>query len=120
MKRNIPCGVGSSSIAVDINGYIFPCHRFVANKEYAIGNVLEDIKMNNELFLQEIKMEQHEDCQKCWVKNLCAGGCPNENLVNAGSTQKSEEKSCKFIQSMYNDLVHIYLELTNEEKQKLF
>lgn len=120
MKRNIPCGVGSSSIAVDINGYIFPCHRFVANKEYAIGNVLEDIKMNNELFLQEIKMEQHEDCQKCWVKNLCAGGCPNENLVNAGSTQKSEEKNCKFIQSMYNDLVHIYLELTNEEKQKLF
>lgn len=120
IQRDIPCGVGSSSIAVDINGNIFPCHRFVANKEYTIGNVLKDKKINNESFLDEIKLEKHEKCINCWVKNLCVGACPNENLVNAGSTQKSKEKSCKFIRSMYNDLIHIYLELTIEDKKHLF
>lgn len=120
IERNIPCGVGSSNIAVDINGDIFPCHRFAANKEYVMANVLRDTEMNNKSFLEEIDIDKHEECKKCWVKNLCAGGCPNENLVNAGSTQKSAEKSCKFIRSMYNDLIHVYLELTSNDKKQLW
>ncbi len=76
--------------------------------------------MNNKSFLEEIDIDKHEECKKCWVKNLCAGGCPNENLVNAGSTQKSTEKSCKFIRSMYNDLIHVYLELTSNDKKQLW
>lgn len=43
----------------------------------------------------------------------------NENLVNAGTTQKSDSKNCRFIQAMYNDLIHAYLELTVENKKQL-
>lgn len=52
-------------------------------------------------------------------RNLCVGACPNENLVNAGTTQKSDSKNCRFIQAMYNDLIHAYLELTVENKKQL-
>lgn len=41
------------------------------------------------------------------------------NLVNAGTTQKSDSKNCRFIQAMYNDLIHAYLELTVENKKQL-
>lgn len=95
------------------------CHRFVANKEYAMGNVLKDTKIEKMPFLEEITLEKHKECKNCWARNLCVGACPNENLVNAGTTQKSDSKNCRFIQAMYNDLIHAYLELTVENKKQL-
>ena len=97
----------------------YPCHRFVANKEYAMGNVLKDTKIEKMPFLEEITLEKHKECKNCWARNLCVGACPNENLVNAGTTQKSDSKNCRFIQAMYNDLIHAYLELTVENKKQL-
>lgn len=119
VARKILCGVGSAQLAVDINGEIYPCHRFVANKEYAMGNVLKDTKTEKMPFLEEITLEKHKECKNCWARNLCVGACPNENLVNAGTTQKSDSKNCRFIQAMYNDLIHAYLELTVENKKQL-
>lgn len=119
VARKILCGVGSAQLAVDINGEIYPCHRFVANKEYAMGNVLKDTKIEKMPFLEEITLEKHKECKNCWARNLCVGACPNENLVNAGTTQKSDSKNCRFIQAMYNDLIHAYLELTVENKKQL-
>lgn len=118
--RNIPCGVGSTAFAVDINGEIYPCHRFVANKEYSMGNVLHDAEIRSASFLEEISIEKHDDCVTCWAKNLCAGACPNENFVNTGSTQKSNIKNCNFTQAMFDDLIRVYLELTAENKKRLF
>lgn len=119
VASKILCGVGSAQLAVDINGEIYPCHRFVANKEYAMGNVLKDTKIEKMPFLEEITLEKHKECKNCWARNLCVGACPNENLVNAGTTQKSDSKNCRFIQAMYNDLIHAYLELTVENKKQL-
>ncbi len=118
--RDIPCGVGTTQIAIDINGDIYPCHRFVANKEYSLGNVLTSVELDNTNFIEEISIKYHEECKKCWAKNLCAGACPNENLVNTGTTQNSTKKNCKYIKAMYKSLINIYINLSLEDKKELF
>lgn len=52
-----------------------------------MGNVLKDTKIEKMPFLEEITLEKHKECKNCWARNLCVGACPNENLVNAGTTQ---------------------------------
>lgn len=117
--KNVTFSYAQNTDPVFRNGEIYPCHRFVANKEYAMGNVLKDTKIEKMPFLEEITLEKHKECKNCWARNLCVGACPNENLVNAGTTQKSDSKNCRFIQAMYNDLIHAYLELTVENKKQL-
>lgn len=118
-NRNLPCGVGRNTYTVDINGDLYPCHRFVANKEYKIGDIKKGVEKRTE-FLREIDISNHEQCERCWAKNLCVGSCPNENLVETGSTQISSTRNCEFVKSIFEELLKVYIRLTENEKQTMF
>ncbi|SDF33627.1 uncharacterized protein SAMN04488542_10957 [Fontibacillus panacisegetis] len=117
--RSLPCGVGRSMYAIDINGDIYPCHRFVSNKEYILGNVYTSVS-RREAFLEEINVDNHKKCGNCWARNLCIGGCPNENLMSTGSVGEMTENICELTRNIYEKLIKVYLRLTNEEKERLF
>lgn len=117
--RYLGCGVGRNMYAVDINGNLFPCHRFVANKEYCLGDVYTGVK-NREEFLRKQYIFNHLQCQECWVQNLCLGGCPNENLVDTGNMQVSSSRNCKLTKKIYEELIKIYLHLNEEDKKNIF
>lgn len=117
--RNLPCGVGRNMYAVDIHGNLFPCHRFVNAKEYIIGNV-NSVANKRVDFLNEIKLSNHIQCHNCWVQNLCLGNCPHENLSLTGSTMKPSSKICSMTRAKFDELIHIYLRLSTEEKSILF
>lgn len=116
--RVLACGVGRTMYAVDIHGTIYPCQRFVNNKDYALGNIMEE-KIAREEFLKEIELSKHENCQDCWVKNLCVGGCPHVNLSATGRTALADKKSCEVNKRIYKELIGVYLRLSEKEKAEL-
>lgn len=118
-RKSLICGVGSNFVAIDIKGNIFPCHRFVANKGYSLGSIIHN-NFDNNSFVEQIRIKNHTQCQQCWAKLLCMGHCPNENLVNSGDINYSLEKVCKSTKAMYKDLIRVYMNLSEEEKLKLF
>lgn len=95
-KRISGCGAGFEYIAVTPDGDIYPCHQFVGNKKFYMGNVYEGIK-NKELSneFRESNIYNKAECKKCWARFFCSGGCQANNYNFNGDTKIPYEIGCK-------------------------
>ena len=78
IKRMTGCGAGNEYLAITPEGDIYPCHQFVGQEEFKMGNVMSD-KVELPKEMQETFKEAHiyakDECSKCWAKFYCSGGC---------------------------------------------
>ncbi len=96
IKRLRGCGCGNEYVAVTPQGDIYPCHQFVGNEAYKMGN-LHDGTFNNEMKLDFAKANVYskENCKNCWAKFYCSGGCNANNFQYEGDIRKSHKTSCE-------------------------
>lgn len=75
-KRLSGCGSGTEYMAVTPWGELYPCHQFVGDKKYSLGNIYDGIK-NKELVekFKNSNIYTRPKCQDCWAKLYCSGGC---------------------------------------------
>ncbi|NMB02809.1 MAG: thioether cross-link-forming SCIFF peptide maturase [Firmicutes bacterium] len=94
-KRLSGCGAGYEYLAVTPQGELFPCHQFVGDEDYVLGDVWTGI-LNQELptMLKDAHVLNNPVCKGCWGKYYCSGGCPKNNLEHAGNFQGVDELSC--------------------------
>ncbi len=75
-KRLSGCGAGHEYLAVAPEGTLYPCHQFVGNPDFAVGNVDKGIEKpsigNN---FRECHVLAKEKCRGCWARFYCSGGC---------------------------------------------
>ncbi|MBQ2157134.1 MAG: thioether cross-link-forming SCIFF peptide maturase [Oscillospiraceae bacterium] len=75
-KRISGCGSGTEYMAVTPWGDLYPCHQFVGDEKYLMGNVWDGVT-NTEL-RDKFKLTNvyaRPDCKDCWAKLYCSGGC---------------------------------------------
>ena len=115
------CGTGRNLYAVGIDGDIYPCHRFVGNESYRLGNIFSGVK-KRQAFLNKIGIDskQREKCQNCWIKNLCIGMCPYTYFVALGEEITKLNTVCILNKAIYEDAIDLYLTLTEQQKEKVF
>lgn len=98
IKRITGCGAGNEYLAITPNGDIYPCHQFVGNEEYKMANIMdEEIVMPKELSkkFRDSHVYSKEDCQNCWNKFYCSGGC-HANATNFNNdVMKPYELGCE-------------------------
>ncbi|MCD8218829.1 MAG: thioether cross-link-forming SCIFF peptide maturase [Ruminococcus sp.] len=96
IKRLRGCGCGNEYVAITPDGDIYPCHQFVGEASYRMGNV-EDGTFDPELKAQFAKAHvyQKPDCRKCWARFYCSGGCNANNYQYAGDIHKAYKLSCE-------------------------
>lgn len=95
-KRLSACGAGVEYIAITPKGDIYPCHQYVGLEEYKMGNVLGDtFDKNIAQKFKDTHIFNKEDCQKCWAKFFCSGGCNANNYIINGSENKPYKLTCK-------------------------
>jgi len=108
-KRLVGCGAGSEYLAVAPNGDIYPCHQFVGEKQYLIGNVHKE-GLNEEIrkkFAQS-SIFSKPDCQKCWAKYHCSGGC-NANAIHFnGDMDKPYKMACEMMKKRLECSMYIF------------
>ncbi len=117
--RTKACGAGSNLYAIDINGDIYPCQRFVGKKETCLGNVFTNDNKQKE-YLEKSYINSFEKCSKCWIRNLCVGGCAYENYSVSGDINTPYEAFCEFKKKTVTEAIKIYLRLSDEEILELF
>lgn len=96
IKRTVGCGAGSEYIAVTPTGDIYPCHQFVGEEEFLMGNVKTGIK--NEKLRNEFKSSNvftKEKCYSCWARYYCSGGCHANNYYSNGTIKEPYEILCE-------------------------
>lgn len=75
-KRLSGCGSGHEYLSVTPEGDIYPCHQFVGNEVFKMGNV-EDGAVDGSIQqkFKDSNVYQKDDCKSCWAKFYCSGGC---------------------------------------------
>ena len=112
------CGCGNHMIAVDIDGLIYPCHRFVGNEPFCFGDVFSE-NISYTSFFNDTYIDAHKQCKDCWCKNLCIGGCVYTNFDSAGQISKSNILQCKFMRDTWEYLIGLYLRLPKDVLKEL-
>ncbi|HHU17990.1 MAG TPA: SPASM domain-containing protein, partial [Clostridiales bacterium] len=76
VKRVSGCGAGTEYIAVSPEGDIYPCHQFVGNINFKLGNIYDE-HFENRLYdeFNRAHIYNKEKCVNCWAKFYCSGGC---------------------------------------------
>lgn len=94
-KRITACGAGVEYLAVSPQGDLYPCHQFVGEPGFLMGN-LEDGIINLEL-LERFKRSNifsKEACRGCWAKYFCSGGCHANSYFTTGDIGRPDELTC--------------------------
>lgn len=95
-KRASGCGTGTEYLAVTPWGELFPCHQFVGDSKYSMGNVFDGVT-NTEL-REEFKLcnvYARPECRDCWAKLYCSGGCAANAYHATGNINGIYEYGCE-------------------------
>ena len=95
-KRITGCGSGTEYMAVTPWGELFPCHQFVGDSSYSLGNVWDGI-IHPEVQEQFRKCNAYSrpECKDCWAKFYCSGGCAANAYHATGNILGTYEYGCK-------------------------
>ncbi len=96
IRRLRGCSCGNEYVAVTPHGDIFPCHQFVGNDDWKMGNVL-DGTFNVDIKKQFAKttIYNKEKCRDCWARFYCSGGCNAANFEKNGDILKPYPLYCE-------------------------
>jgi uncharacterized protein len=95
-KRISGCGAGHEYVAVTPDGDIYPCHQFVGNEDFLMGDIYNG--MNNKKMEQEFKaahIYNKPKCKDCWARFYCSGGCQANNFNFNGDMHIPYEIGCE-------------------------
>lgn len=95
IKRIRGCGVGTEYMAVTPEGDFYPCHQFVGETEFLLGNVMDGV--TNSEKLNEFKgcnIYAREKCRDCFAKLYCSGGCSANAYHSTGDIKGVYDIGC--------------------------
>ena len=95
-KRISGCGSGTEYMAVTPWGDLYPCHQFVGEERFKLGNIWDGVT-NTEVQreFRQCNVYAHEECRDCWARLYCSGGCAANAYHSTGSVTGVYEYGCK-------------------------
>ncbi len=95
-KRLSGCGSGTEYLAVTPWGDLYPCHQFVGQEEFLMGNVDEGItKPEIADACRGCSVYSKESCRKCFARFYCSGGCMANSYKFHHTINDTYEVSCE-------------------------
>ena len=95
-KRISGCGSGTEYMAVTPWGDLYPCHQFVGDEKFKLGNIFDGV--SNTAVQKEFadcNVYAREQCRDCWARLYCSGGCAANAYHSTGSVKGVYEYGCK-------------------------
>ena len=95
-KRLSGCGSGTEYLAVTPWGDLYPCHQFVGNEDFLMGNVEEGVLRTDirDVF-KGCNVYAKEKCRKCFAKFYCSGGCAANAYNFHGNINEAYDVGCE-------------------------
>ena len=95
-KRISGCGSGTEYMAVTPWGDLYPCHQFVGEEKFKLGNIWDGVT-NTQIQgeFAACNVYAHPECRDCWARLYCSGGCAANAYHATGSVTGVYEYGCK-------------------------
>ncbi len=94
-KRISGCGSGTEYMAVTPTGDLYPCHQFVGEEKFKLGDIYSGVTntdIQNEF--ASCNVYAREDCRDCWAKLYCSGGCAANAYHATGAVRGVYKDGC--------------------------
>ncbi len=118
-KRLSGCGSGTEYLAVTPWGDLYPCHQFVGNEDFLLGNVDDGIVKKN--ICEEFKqcnVYSKPKCKDCFAKLFCSGGCAANSYNFHGNINDSYEVGCEMERKRVECAIMIKAALADEQSEE--
>jgi len=95
-KRITGCGVGTEYLAVTPDGELYPCHQFIGESQFLLGDVwrgVENESLRNEF--AKTSIYSRSECRDCWARFYCSGGCAANAFFDSGSIGGVHKLGCE-------------------------
>ncbi|MDO4962466.1 MAG: thioether cross-link-forming SCIFF peptide maturase [Eubacteriales bacterium] len=107
-KRISGCGSGTEYMAVTPWGDLYPCHQFVGDEKFKLGDIWNGV--SNHAIQGEFKqcnVYAHPECADCWAKLYCSGGCAANAYHATGSITGIYESGCRLFRKRMECAIYI-------------
>ena len=118
-KRLSGCGSGTEYLAVTPWGDFYPCHQFVGQEQFIMGNVDEGV--TNTAIREQFKncnVYAKEKCKNCFAKFYCSGGCAANSYNFHGNINDVYDLGCELQRKRIECAIMIKAALAQEEESK--
>ena len=115
-KRISGCGSGTEYMAVTPWGDLYPCHQFVGDEKYRLGDVWTGVtnKAAQREF-GECNVYARPECADCWAKLYCSGGCAANAYHATGSVKGVYQAGCDLFRKRMECAIMLAVARSDEE-----
>ena len=117
-KRISGCGSGTEYMAVTPWGELFPCHQFVGDPKYSLGNIWDGV--TNTAAQDEFRAcnaYSRPDCKDCWARLYCSGGCAANSCHATGSIGGVYEYGCRLFKKRIECAIMLQAAMETESEE---
>ena len=114
-KRLSGCGSGTEYVAVTPSGDLYPCHQFVGEDKFKLGDIWNGI-VNEECrnMFRDCNVYSRSECRDCWARLYCSGGCAANAYHATGSVNGIYRQGCEMFKKRME--CAIMLQIAENEK----
>ena len=116
-KRISGCGSGTEYMAVTPWGDLYPCHQFVGDESYKLGDIWNGVSNHErQKEFRSCNVYARPECADCWAKLWCSGGCAANALHASGSIRGIYEAGCELFRKRIECAIMLQAEQQMESK----
>ena len=116
-KRISGCGSGTEYMAVTPWGDLYPCHQFVGEEKFKLGNIWDGVT-NKEIQgeFASCNVYAHEECRDCWARLYCSGGCAANAYHSTGSVTGVYKSGCELFKKRMECAIMVAVDRATREE----
>ncbi|KID50361.1 hypothetical protein C095_00325 [Fusobacterium necrophorum subsp. funduliforme B35] len=114
---NRTCGAGYETISIGTDSKIYPCHSFIYNKDFKIGDLKKN-KINLKNLLGNGDCDSLKQCKTCDIKYLCKIRCYADNYLTNNNLEKNNLLKCRLEKYFIDSICNLILQLNDFPAEK--
>ena len=117
-KRISGCGSGTEYMAVTPTGELYPCHQFVGEEAFRLGDIWNGVtNREKQCEFASCNVYARPDCSDCWAKLYCSGGCAANAYHSTGSVTGVYKYGCELFRKRMECAIMVEVARTLEGKK---
>ena len=117
-KRISGCGSGTEYMAVTPAGELFPCHQFVGDRDFLLGDVFTGVhNTEKQREFAACNVYARPECADCWARLYCSGGCAANAYHATGSVRGVYAYGCELFRKRMECAIMVEA-LRQQEQQR--
>ncbi len=118
-KRISGCGSGTEYMAVTPWGDLYPCHQFVGEEAFKLGDVWNGVtNRQKQSEFAACNVYARPDCRNCWAKLYCSGGCAANAYHSTGHVTGVYQYGCELFRKRMECAIMVQVARTLSEQEK--